>query len=71
MKQTTQTLNNLTFADLETLIETIVKRTIKQEIEKPHDNQQQTLLSTFGTWEDTKKDEEIIVEIYHSRNSNL
>ncbi len=70
MNQATQTLNNLTIADLESLIETIIKRTLIQE-KVNKNNQKKLLLSTFGTWEDQQTDEEIIKQIYHSRNSNL
>lgn len=70
MNQATQTLNNLTIADLESLIETIIKRTLIQE-KVNNNNQKKLLLSTFGTWEDQQTDEEIIKQIYHSRNSNL
>jgi hypothetical protein len=70
MIQSNQTLNNLTVRDLENLIETIVKRNLKPETNQPSTNNQ-TLLDTFGQWEDEQTDEEIIEQIYNSRNSNL
>jgi hypothetical protein len=63
-----KSLNNLTITELEKLIETIVKRTLKQETIN-QDNE--ILLSTFGSWEDEQTEEEIIEQIYSSRNSNL
>lgn len=60
--------------DLENLIETIVKRTLKQEKKEQkqlNSTKNKTLLNTFGTWEDEKTEDEIIEEIYSSRNSNL
>lgn len=74
MQNSTKTLNNLTMTDLENLIETIVKRTLKQEKKEQkqlNSTKNQTLLNTFGTWEDEKAEDEIIEEIYSSRNSNL
>ena len=74
MPNSTKTLKDLTVTDLENLIETIVKRTLQQE-QKKHKQlntiNNQTLLNTFGTWEDEKTEDEIIEEIYNSRNSNL
>ena len=34
-------------------------------------NKSQFLTKTFGTWEEERSDEEIVKEIYDSRNSNL
>lgn len=36
---------------------------------KTKSNKYQNLLTTFGQWKDTKTDEEIIKEIYHSRSN--
>lgn len=60
-----QSLQNLTITELEMLIETIVKKTLSQN------NLEVKIDSTFGTWQDNQSDEEIIEEIYTSRNSNL
>jgi hypothetical protein len=68
MNNSNQTLNNLTLTELENLIETSSKRSVKKESMTPNN---QTLLNTFGTWEDSQTDEEIIEQIYHSRNSNF
>lgn len=68
MKTSNQTIHNLTLTDLENLIETIVKRTLKQETITPNE---ENLLNTFGAWEDDQTEEEIIEQIYNSRNSNL
>ena len=38
---------------------------------KTKNNKAQELAATFNTWEDERSDEEIIKEIYDSRNSNL
>ncbi|HEY9704194.1 MAG TPA: hypothetical protein V6C58_17215 [Allocoleopsis sp.] len=66
-----QSISNLTIADLENLIEMIIKRNLKQENYSQETKDNQTLLETFGKWEDNRTDEEIIAEIYSSRNSNL
>ena len=74
MQNSTKNLNDLTMTDLENLIETIVERTLKQEKKEQkqlNSTNNQTLLNTFGTWEDEKTEDEIIEEIYSSRNSNL
>ena len=34
-------------------------------------NKSEALVSTFSSWEDERTEEEIIKEIYESRNSNL
>jgi hypothetical protein len=68
MNNSTQLPVNLTINQLETIIERIVKKTLKNE-NLNHDNQ--SLLNTFGKWEDIKAEEEIIEEIYSNRNSNL
>lgn len=68
MNQLNNTISHLSITELEQLIETIVKRTLNQE-NINRDNEK--LLSTFGTWEDEQTDEEIIEQIYSSRNSNL
>lgn len=62
--QVEQSLGNLTLSDLEKLIEVVVKRTLKQE-EKTVKNG--SLLDTFGAWQDSQTDEEIIEQIYNSR----
>jgi hypothetical protein len=50
MVNSKQSLNNLTIIDLEKLIETIVKRTLKQESNQQKSSaNNQALLNTFGT----------------------
>ena len=66
-----QSINNLTLSDLESLIETIVKRTIKQEPTPAKPNLEQSFQETFGAWQDKKDAEEIINEIYDSRNTTI
>lgn len=66
-----QTIGNLTRAQLEEIIKEITKKTIEQEMIKTQKNKSRSLADTFGTWEDERSDEEIIKEIYDSRNSNL
>lgn len=68
MNESTKILENLTMNQLESIIERIVQKTLKKE-NNNYDNQ--NLLDTFGKWEDTKTEEEIIEEIYSSRNNNL
>lgn len=64
-------LENLTLSDLENLIESIVKRTLRQEMLTPCQESYQSFLETFDTWQDDSSDEDIINEIYSSRNRNL
>ena len=66
-----QTLSDLTLSDLEKLIETIARRTIKQEMIAVKQDKYQSLLATFAGWEDDKTDEEIIQHIYDNRNSKV
>lgn len=66
-----QTIGNLTRSQLEEIIKSIAKKTIQQEIIATKGNKSQYLSSTFGSWEDERTDEEIIKEIYDSRNSNF
>ena len=66
-----QTIGNLTRAQLEEIIKEITKKTIEQEMINKKENKARSLADTFGTWEDERSDEEIIKEIYDSRNSNL
>lgn len=66
-----QTIGNLTRGQLEEIIKEIAQETIKKEMINTKANQCQSLTETFGTWEDERSEEEIIKEIYDSRNSNL
>lgn len=66
-----QSINNLSLSDLESLIETIVRRTIKQESISNRSNLEQSFQETFGQWEDEKDDGKIINEIYESRNTKI
>ncbi|WPF88134.1 hypothetical protein WEU38_15145 [Cyanobacterium aponinum AL20118] len=68
MNESTKILENLTMNQLELIIERIAQKTLQKE-NNNYDNQ--NLLDTFGKWEDTKTEEEIIEEIYSSRNNNL
>ena len=66
-----QSIAHLTREQLEEIITEIAQKTIKQELKNTQENKHQALAATFGTWDDTKGDKEIIKEIYDSRNSNL
>ena len=66
-----QTIGNLTRSQLEEIIESIAKKTIKQEmiVNEEKVSNIKSLATTFGTWKDERTDEEIIKEVYDSRNS--
>ncbi len=66
-----QTIGNLTRGQLEEIIKKIAQKTIKQEMINAQENKAQALAATFGNWEDERTEEEIIKDIYDSRNSNL
>ena len=66
-----RTIGNLTLLELEKLIENIAKKTFHRELTIAKQNHQQLFSETFGAWEDEKTDQEIIKEIYDSRNSSL
>ncbi|BAQ59729.1 hypothetical protein GM3708_134 [Geminocystis sp. NIES-3708] len=68
MNKPTRILENLTMKQLELIIERIVQKNLNKD-NNNYDNEK--LLNTFGKWEDTKIEEEIIEEIYRSRNNNL
>lgn len=65
-----QTIGNLTRSQLEEIIKDITQKTIKQEIINTQKNKAQALVVTFNKWEDERTEEEIIKDIYDSRNSN-
>jgi hypothetical protein len=74
-KSTTNLLNFLSFSDLEALIQSIVRRVLRSELQQlqsnsPQSTQADTLLATFGTWEDDRPVEAIIAEIYATRTLN-
>ncbi len=65
-------LNVLSLSDLETLIQTIVRRILQNELHPIQSTpsqpaQTEALLATFGTWEDDRPVEAIIDDIYSSR----
>ncbi|MDJ0590826.1 MAG: hypothetical protein QNJ72_12645 [Pleurocapsa sp. MO_226.B13] len=66
-----QTIGNLTKGQLEEIIKQIAQKTIKQEMIDVQENKVQALAATFGNWENERTEEEIIKDIYDSRNSNL
>ena len=66
-----QTIGNLTLLELKTLIKDIAQKTVHQEIIKIERVNSQLLTNTFGAWSDDRTDEEIIAEIYESRNSKI
>ena len=65
-----ETIGDLTRSELEHLIENIAKKTIQREIIIAKQNDGQLLSNTFGAWSDDKTEQEIIKEIYESRNSS-
>jgi hypothetical protein len=66
-----QTISDLTLSELEQIIENIAKKTIQREMIVPKQSERQLLSETFGAWEDDKTEQEIIEEIYESRNSSF
>ena len=66
-----QKIGNLTRGQLEQIIKEIAQKTIEQEMINTKEDKSQALAATFGTWEDERNNEEIIKEIYDSRNSNF
>lgn len=64
-----QTIGNLTRTQLEEIIREITLKTIKQKEKNVQNNKSEALAATFGAWEDERIEEEIIKEIYESRNS--
>jgi hypothetical protein len=74
-RRTTNLLNFLSLSELETLIQSIVRRILRSELQQlqsnpPQSAQTDTLLATFGTWEDDRPVETIIEEIYSTRTLN-
>ncbi len=68
-------INSLTVAELEKFIVKIVRQVIKQEIGNLRGEALQAakappqeFLDTFGSWQDSRTAEEIIEDIYASRN---
>ena len=71
-KHSEQTIGNFTRSQLEEIIEAIAKKTIKQEITANQRNaSRDRLATTFGAWDDERTDEEIIQEVYDSRNTSI
>lgn len=66
-----QTIGNLTLSELEKLIQDIAQKTVHKEITGIDRGNSQLFGNTFGKWSDDQTDEEIIAEIYESRNSNI
>ncbi|MEM7794827.1 MAG: hypothetical protein AAF579_10290 [Cyanobacteria bacterium P01_C01_bin.118] len=68
-------LSFLSLSDLENLIQTIVRRVLRTELQQLQTspvqlNQADALLATFGTWEDKRSAEEIVADIYASRTDS-
>jgi uncharacterized protein YjcR len=53
------------------MIENIAKKVVRQETIVAKQSDRQLFSETFGVWEDDRTEQEIIDEIYDSRNSNL
>jgi hypothetical protein len=64
----TQNVSNLTLSELEKVIEEIVNRKMREEMNRSPVQSDSSLLETFGTWQDDKTDEMIIEEIYTNRS---
>jgi hypothetical protein len=64
----TKNVTNLTLSELEKVIEAIVNRKIREEMNFPSAKSESSLLETFGTWQDNKTDQMIIEEIYTNRS---
>jgi hypothetical protein len=60
MYNSNQTLKDLTFADLEQLIISLIERTLLKTKEVITPERHEALINTFGAWEDDRNDEEII-----------
>jgi hypothetical protein len=71
MNHSNQILKDLTFDDLEQLIINIVERTLQKTQVAVSPDHHQAIKNTFGAWEDDRNEEEIIAEIYSSRNNTL
>ncbi len=68
-----QPISTLTVAELETLITEIVRRVLREEFRqavasKNGDMLPEEFLATFGAWEDDRSIDDIVAEIYASRN---
>jgi len=64
----TKNVSNLTLSELEKVIEEIVNRKMREEMNRFPVQSDLSLLETFGTWQDDKTDEMIIEEIYTNRS---
>jgi len=64
----TKNVSNLTLSELEKVIEEIVNRKMREEMNRSPVQSNSSLLETFGTWQDDKTDEMIIEEIYTNRS---
>jgi len=64
----TKNVSNLTLSELEKVIEKIVNRKMREEMNRFPVQSDSSLLETFGTWQDDKTDEMIIEEIYTNRS---
>lgn len=66
-QESTDPITDLTLAELEHLIEKIVKRTLQDNNKFQTSKPSQIFLETFGSWVDKHNSEEIIHEIYQTR----
>ena len=70
-----QPISTLTIADLEAIIAEVVRRVLREEMERAAGLSahgpalSEALLATFGTWEDPKPATVIASEIYTSRTA--
>jgi len=64
----TKNVTDLTLSELEKVIEAIVNRKMREEMNFRPTKSELSLLETFGTWQDDKTDQIIIEEIYTNRS---
>ena len=68
-----QPISTLTIADLEKIIAEVVRRVLREEMQLAAESSAkrqlhwETLLSTFGTWEDPRPPQDVATEIFTSR----
>jgi len=67
----TKKVTDLTLSELEKVIEAIVNRKMREEINFPPTQSESSFLETFGTWQDDKTDQIIIEEIYTNRSCEI
>ena len=68
-----QSLKSMTLSDLETLIRHVVQQVLSENKDTPRKTISDSgllppeFLATFGAWQDSRSDDEIISDIYQNR----